>query len=140
MGEGCGWMAEGSGFRAAEDMGALDFETAVESVADVEDAVVISAAAALGGRSRYIPGKEYLAEDYGADSNAGLDDAGDRRAAAMAAFVALMDDYLPEKDEVRNGDVAGKGEGVLGDGVGSWPSRRSIPDSLPLCRSGNCSN
>lgn len=45
-------MAEGSGFRAVEDMGALDFETAVESVADAEGAVITSAAAALRERSR----------------------------------------------------------------------------------------
>ena len=34
-------MVEGSGFLAVEDMGALDFETAVELVADAEDAIII---------------------------------------------------------------------------------------------------
>lgn len=132
-------MVEGFGFQAVGDMEAPGFETAVESVADAEVAITIFSRSSICKCSRSIPGREKQAGDYGAGNNAGSDDAVHRTDAATVYYVALVD-RTPEKKaeweevEVKDGDAAGRGEGVPGDvadGVGSWPSRRSIPGFPP---------
>ena len=70
---------------------------------------------------------------YGAGSSAGLDDVVGHTDAATVDCAALVDGGLLDEVEVKDGDVADRVEGVPGDGVGSWPSRRSIPGFLPLC-------
>ena len=80
-----------------------------------------------------VPGTEDPVRDYAAGSNAGSDDADHHINVAMVdGAAAAVGRGLVEEVEVKDWDAAGTAEAVLADGVGSWPSRRSIPGSRPL--------